>query len=261
MMKNMLEGGGMSYTQLPGEDGSCSSTTTEEHVHELKQYKLQRKRMLNLLLPSLITPLLVTIVLLIPWWFANHHRDHGESKIAASDCGMSAAEATQLGCKYDLMSFAWLPPACFDEELTQQFLGEKTWEWYQDPSARSPVSQEEVSLGNFEHLYVKWEYHLYHCVYMWRKMTRALEREVPLDAYIGDPHHTTHCSLQLLNENMNRNATNTMIYTKFPQCGGDHQGRLGWYRVINGHKVYRQPDIEETVPSDLREPTGRDGSK
>jgi hypothetical protein len=70
--------------------------------------------------------------------------------------------------------------------------------------------------GQYPELFVTREYHRVHCVYMWRKMHRGLERGF-IDTYIGNYHHTAHCE-QMLLEHIPSETIDTMILLKFPSC-------------------------------------------
>lgn len=170
-----------------------------------------------------------------------------------TSCGTSAAEAAALGCKYDLMSFAWMPPSCFDEALTNDFITERNWTWYLDPLAQRPVSQDKVQQGGFERIYVDSEYLRHHCIYTWEKLTRAVESAGFVDGYVQDTDHAQQCSVELSKWPSDGNETLAEIYTKFPYCGTKHKGFRGWYVVIDGMKVYRDPGFigAETVNSEL----------
>ena len=159
-----------------------------------------------------------------------------------TNCGTSASEALSLHCQYDPMSFAWLPPACYDSELTSEFLQLQDWSWYPDLKSTKAVPLSAVFKGEFDYLYVSWEYHLTHCAYMWKKMASAIESKSPLDGYIADIGHTNHCA-EMLTKDRPRNLTNTLIYTKFVDCGGEHhgQGHKAWYRVVDGVKMFEIP--------------------
>jgi hypothetical protein len=92
------------------------------------------------------------------------------------------------------------------------------------------VSFEEVARGNHEKLFVTREYHMYHCTYMWRKLHRGMlrggeneEKRGVVDTYIGSYGHTEHCEMMLLGMEggegvVDKNATDTAILMKFPQC-------------------------------------------
>jgi hypothetical protein len=41
--------------------------------------------------------------------------------ILRSPCGSYPAEAKALGCQFDIISFCWLPPRCYDAELSHTF--------------------------------------------------------------------------------------------------------------------------------------------
>lgn len=161
-------------------------------------------------------------------------------------CGTSPQQATLLGCKFDVMSFAWLPARCFDSNLTAEFLNLRDWEWYEitgDPSVS--VSQRSVDVaavltGTYDELLVTQEYHLYHCTYMWRKMHRAIQRGQPLDGYIGSMGHTEHCETVLVMSDTSFNERSTSIFLKYATCPfpGQHSDQADWYRVIDGIEVH-----------------------
>lgn len=157
-------------------------------------------------------------------------------------CGNSPAEAISLGCNFDIISFAWLPARCFDQELMDEFMAVHDWKWFLDRDGQHSVDLASVAAGGYDELYVTQEYHMYHCTYMWRKMHRAILAGTVLDGYIGDMHHTAHCETMILDRTRALDTINTSILTKYVRCPfaqEDFQGRWGWYRVINGQRVYR----------------------
>lgn len=162
-------------------------------------------------------------------------------------CGNSPEEARNNGCLFDVISFSWLPPACFDAELVEDFLATSKWQWYKDNETRTAVHIAEVYEGQHESLYVSWDYHFSHCAYMWTKMHRAVLHGYPIDGYIGNIHHTAHCSDLLLRQaDFRASGKTTMIFTKYPSCGEDisvmgTKGYSGWYRMQNGSRKYEVP--------------------
>ena len=132
-------------------------------------------------------------------------------------CGPSRIEAQEKKCRFDPMSFSWLPPACFDEELTNDFLHREEWHWFRTQMGTGEVSMEEVIRGEENQLFVSSEYHVAHCAYMWRKLHRALAKGQLVDSYIGSYNHTKHCDHMLL-EAVRTQQINTLIVTKFPNC-------------------------------------------
>lgn len=142
--------------------------------------------------------------------------------IMKSPCGSTPDEARAAGCNFDVISFCWLPDRCYDKELSQGFDDMHTWEWFLDPNKTQPVSHEQAMTGEFDGLFVNWEYHLRHCTAMWEKMHRALigEGKLAVDGYIGSLNHTRHCSHMLLSDrDVSFEAINTIILVKYPDCG------------------------------------------
>ncbi|PVH88365.1 hypothetical protein DL98DRAFT_366642, partial [Cadophora sp. DSE1049] len=133
-------------------------------------------------------------------------------------CGTSRDEALSRGCHFDVVSFTWVPHRCFDEELSNQFLALRDWEWFLDPEALEKVDVRSVLAGDHDHLYVTWEYHVCHCTYMWRKMHRAILKGVLLDGYLGSTPHTERCEMVLVDRQNPLNDTSTIVFTKFAEC-------------------------------------------
>ena len=86
--------------------------------------------------------------------------------ILLSPCGNSSTTALASGCRFDIISFAWLPPACDDRELSDEFQASKEWSWYEDQDGLVPVTQDEALTGRYPYLFVNFEYHLTHCTYL-----------------------------------------------------------------------------------------------
>ncbi|KAJ5958815.1 uncharacterized protein N7479_005965 [Penicillium vulpinum] len=160
------------------------------------------------------------------------------------DCGSSPSEARHRDCIFDAMEFAWLPRQCFDPELQERFLSLREWVWYLDQAGTVPADGKLVLSGFYEELYATQEYHVFHCTYMWRKIHQALLDGSLIDGYIGDTHHTAHCERQIATFwDLNLNDTSTPVYVKYANCPKELNGlgRMGWYRMINGKKVHRDP--------------------
>ena len=148
-------------------------------------------------------------------------QDLQNSYMMMHPCGHTAAEARDRGCLFDIISFSWFPPACYDAQLSQDFDDITTWEWFLDPNATQPVSHESAMTGEYSGLYVNWEYHIRHCTAMWLKMHRAVlgGGKAAIDSYIGELTHTRHCGDMLLTRDPPLDALNTIILLKFPHCG------------------------------------------
>jgi hypothetical protein len=148
---------------------------------------------------------------------------HPVSQIMVKPCGESPGEARRNGCHFDIISFCWLAPECYDAELSQDFDDANKLEWFLDPNRTQSLTREQIMTGEYTGLYVNWEYHLRHCTAMWKKLHRAVLRNIgrrAIDGYIGSYEHTKHCEHMLLGDRDIALATiNTRIAVKYPDCG------------------------------------------
>lgn len=95
-----------------------------------------------------------------PWLKADH-----PDQVRHYGCGNSTQDAAAAGCKFDVMSYTWVHPRCFDQELMYDFLGSSQWTWYGDEDAAQPLALNEVAQGQHEYVFVTWEYYTTHCTY------------------------------------------------------------------------------------------------
>ena len=223
-----------SYTAVPTAGESDSSESLEKPTH----WSLKPRHIVQYL-PWLIASVMALVVVGV---VTNLQHSQPED-ISPESCGNSSREALSLGCSFDVMTFAWLPDRCFDKELVDDFLALKDWNWYLDVGGQQTADSASVVAGAYDKVYVKNEYHMYHCTYMWKKMHRATLAGKVLDGYIGDMHHTAHCEMQILDRSRALDRIDTAAYTKYVECPlqQESRGRWGWFRIINGQRVYRDP--------------------
>lgn len=75
-------------------------------------------------------------------------QDQKASSASACYCGKTVAEAKSLGCKFESLSFCWLPEHCRDDELIERFDKESPpggWVYWRDAEFQHPVSIEEIA--------------------------------------------------------------------------------------------------------------------
>lgn len=95
-------------------------------------------------------------------WLASDH----PGRIRYFNCGNSTQDASEAGCKFDVMSYTWVHPKCFDQELMYDFLGREDWKWYEsEDGLGQPLNASEVTRGQHEYVYVTWKYYTTHCTY------------------------------------------------------------------------------------------------
>ena len=150
------------------------------------------------------------LVFLANWSFSTlkppshhpHHLPHQPAKqpVSCSCGGTTVAEAKARGCKFTPLAIAWLPPACLDEQLADEFdlagPGGK-WEYWADLNATIPMTREEVSMlpdqGPEAVFYTTQEWHVMHCMYTWRKHYRSQFTGVTIEARSNGIEHIKHC--------------------------------------------------------------------
>ncbi|PKX89219.1 uncharacterized protein P174DRAFT_515932 [Aspergillus novofumigatus IBT 16806] len=221
----------MDYTRLRREEREefvYDKTTPPIRPPQSSLYRLNATLLSSLALTiSIITGIFTLIA------YTNGQRNPApQSPDSLFRCGTSAAEAKAAGCHFDLMSFSWLPSACYNEDLTNDFLNYTDWKWSLDIEGQHLVPKEYVQQGDFEYLFTSYEYHVVHCVFMWKKTHQAiLDGSFDhLDGYIAGLGHTGHCGeMGVLNlEN-------------------------GWYRIHNGEKAWGMPGAGGIIMTDLRQ--------
>ncbi|PYH67941.1 uncharacterized protein BO88DRAFT_464744 [Aspergillus vadensis CBS 113365] len=161
-------------------------------------------------------------------------------KITELQCGTSPAEARSLGCVLDLLAMSWVRPACYDKELTEEFLAVRNWTWTTDPWGKHHLSKSEVLNGDWEYVYVDHWYHVTHCAFMWRRMARAVHAGNlgVLDSYTAAYDHIEHCGDRLV-ANTGEEVVGVPAILKYPSCG---PGSLGQeppaYWIYEGEVQY-----------------------
>ncbi|KAK0387380.1 hypothetical protein NLU13_5692 [Sarocladium strictum] len=115
----------------------------------------------------------------------------------ALPCGKTPDEAKARGCQFDMLATAWLPPRCIDYELVDEFMKLGDWQFYTEMhGGQKHSSYEPEYLGSFSEPKSIWTsraWHHMHCLYMWKKIGRALVRGTPSDAETISEPHTHHC--------------------------------------------------------------------
>lgn len=103
-----------------------------------------------------------------------------------------------MGCKFDLLSSAWLPDHCIDADLSREFAERGpnrigSWVYYKDKTGSSEVKLQD--LGQYAErqgdlFWTTHEWHIMQCVYNWRK----LHRPVTMEARYNTEEYASHCA-------------------------------------------------------------------
>jgi hypothetical protein len=135
------------------------------------------------------------------------------------DCGNSSTQAMSRGCTFDILSFAWLPPACHtseDHKDGEEFINLHPW-IFEYPDGRE-VGVDELRKGEHSLVFTSWEWHFAHCTFLWRRLHRKVGKGEKVDTYIGGLGHTEHCMKEVLQALESGHDTGTRVWTKFPRC-------------------------------------------
>ncbi|QKX63212.1 uncharacterized protein TRUGW13939_10381 [Talaromyces rugulosus] len=87
--------------------------------------------------------------------------------VVTAHCGTTPEGAKARGCFWDIMSFGWMHPSCFDREESARWEAEYgPWEWYSERPGNEtdlvPLTAEELPYSP-----VVWKtqgYHVQHCL-------------------------------------------------------------------------------------------------
>ncbi|KAG9240858.1 hypothetical protein BJ878DRAFT_429379 [Calycina marina] len=158
-------------------------------------------------------------------------------------CGSSPAEALRASCIFEPILIGWVPWRCQNAALASEFLERKNWTFSKTKNSTGHLSKEEFMAGEWSTLYTTYEFYVLHCTYAWRKVREAAKLGKALDEYLADAHQVNHCEMVMLRR-MALETFDVEVYSKSVNCPralGGNSGRFGWYRVLGGKKIYRQP--------------------
>lgn len=187
---------------------------------------LQKKKMgMKWYIASHILTLFVTALTVYfchDWWL---------SKIEWTDCGNSVETALDRGCHYDMMMGAWLPAACYDPELSNEWLVTEEGRWFHDKNFTEPWAVADIRKGLHHSALTRPDYHYKHCAYMWVRLLKGIQRGQMLDTDAISLGHAAHCS-KFLSEptKLEELGPFTRLNVGYPKCGRPR--RSGWQRMI-----------------------------
>jgi hypothetical protein len=100
-----------------------------------------------------------TALFVLIWIKSNAiERDITTMHESAFTCGTTPLEARKSGCHFDVISYGWYPPQCWDEELYNDFLRSHNWTWLS--TEYEPLPVEEVQRGEHKRVLTMRGFHL-----------------------------------------------------------------------------------------------------
>lgn len=133
-----------------------------------------------------------------------------------TSCGNTSKSARARGCSFDLISFAWQTPECYDSSLVSEFITWDNWTFSTELHGNQTIPLETALQGE-QSLFVTWHYHMVHCTFMWRQMHRAFENGW-IDIHLRAYNHTLHCQKMLLETRFTDDIVNTNATVIYPAC-------------------------------------------
>ena len=228
------------YSSLPrgeeDDDDESSSTIPE------KQSASTSKPQVRYTLISGALVLSILIIIALTASFSGQGQQHSPTATWTS-CGEDKATALARNCSFDLISFAWQTPECFDYTLVSEFAAWDDWKFYLWFNG-SVVIPQSVAMQGETDLHVDWQYHVTHCTFMWRQMHRAYERGY-IDSHLRAYNHTLHCQKMLLKNDVPMDKVFTGAPVIYPTCervGGAAAGSdSGMFEGGMWNSKYRGP--------------------
>lgn len=133
-------------------------------------------------------------------YLGQKHLDHPTGR-EFGGCGDSVASARALGCRFEPMSWQWIPQACYYAELIESFKETTEWRFYRDYKLEpaDELDNAEILAGDHELVYTLDKYHVVHCAYQWMKLHQAWVNKKPIDDSAISLGHSNHCLMNVLN--------------------------------------------------------------
>lgn len=147
----------------------------------------------------------------------------GHSKPPLSICGDNSRTALRNDCSFDPIAFAWLPPACVDEQFLFDYLGQHNWTWYRHGKTTRPehpnvLPRDEVITGRYDSVFVDQHFFELSCTYLERKRERLASGIEGVPDVLSRERHNA-C---MLAEHPEVSGGMVTLEVQYPACpGGD----------------------------------------
>ncbi|KAL6693690.1 hypothetical protein J3F84DRAFT_379679 [Trichoderma pleuroticola] len=219
------------YAQIEGDDSE------EALLYQATSPARPRWRLIHFISSFLIGAL--TVVLALGLWqiiIASNHgtrtnrpfpeiRNGADEKTGLplswshGDCGNSPADAQALGCRYSIVLHSWLPQDCLtDDDMEDEKLMYDGRNWPYEINGRN-LTMDELHLGDYGHFTTTFDWHVVHCMYVWKRIHRAaLDASRKIDSYTANFHHTNHCVKMIGGDPGGMKDSGTKIFVKYPIC-------------------------------------------
>ncbi|KAH7389201.1 hypothetical protein BKA64DRAFT_758394 [Cadophora sp. MPI-SDFR-AT-0126] len=108
-------------------------------------------------------------------------------------CGKNPEEARRMGCQLDVMVYAWTPPPCLNNTHALMYFHSEKWPFWKHENRTEEIPAEDILAGKYEGYFSTWPFHGAHCQYLLSRNLQVLPTGGPLNDYMRDREHNTHC--------------------------------------------------------------------
>jgi len=141
-------------------------------------------------------------------------------------CGKTPEEALARGCEFDMLATAWLPVGDAADLEGAEFLAIGQWDYYRALHGTEKYnSYEPEVLGSITRPHSIWtsrRWHVVHCLYMFKKLNRALVKGWQVDGEVISEPHTEHCmgafQEALFGPPLDQEEINIFLEIIYPSC-------------------------------------------
>jgi len=212
------------YAKVPTEDyGVVQGADVSEIYSTTCRNETHRRGRVYHFLAGMATSMFLLLAVL---GIAHHTAITSASRINEGDstssitysCGNTTAEARALGCSFDLLTQSWLPERCRDRELTDEYRQAGPFQYSLDSQGKELLSEEDLAqLEYLEMYYTTQGEHVVHCIFMWRKLLRAMQHGWKVEATVTSDAHIQHCGKVFLDRSP-LDAISTLDSVGFESC-------------------------------------------
>jgi len=108
-------------------------------------------------------------------------------------CGKNPEEARKMGCQLDVMVYAWTPPPCLNNTHALMYFHSEKWPFWKHENRTEEIPADDILAGKYEGYFSTWPFHGTHCQYLLSRNLQVLPTGGPLNDYMRDREHNTHC--------------------------------------------------------------------
>ncbi|GLA27770.1 hypothetical protein M752DRAFT_49669 [Aspergillus phoenicis ATCC 13157] len=153
-----------------------------------------------LFLATVLSLSIIVVLAFLPSYISRGFQVTNAPSPKYQHCGNSTTVARSRGCQFDLVTYAWLPASCIEQETLAEFRNwlegsERafgSWPFFADREGNERIADEQAlseRVGVPTHS--PQEEHLGHCIFLWRRLARMASTGPVLDIGLGHVHHCT----------------------------------------------------------------------